>query len=138
MSRHPESPCSTCPYRRDAPIGHWAPEEFRDLLASERTKLGAVYACHGHVKIDPRERGMCAGWLLDQKRRGIPSIMLRLALIRDPEAGPAIEAVNDGGHDLYPSLAAMCRANGVLRRSRPASAMVLGVGRARPKAPVRR
>jgi hypothetical protein len=113
--RHPAEPCSTCPYRKDAPIGRWHRSEFEGLLASEASQLGTVYACHGHGKLGNADRGLCAGWLLDQKKRNVPSIKLRLLLMTSEAACAAIEAVTAGGQDLFPSLAAMCRANGVRR-----------------------
>ncbi len=39
--------------------------------------------------------------------------MLRMHLISSDEALQAFKDVNDGGHKLFPSLQAMCRANGV-------------------------
>lgn len=110
---HPRSPCSTCPYRKDAPLGHWHPIEFRKLLASEGTTFGAVYACHGQAHKEPTARGMCAGWLLDQKKRDVPSIALRVVLLKDSSAVEAIENVTSGGAKLFSSVRAMCRANGV-------------------------
>lgn len=97
-------------------MGHWHPSEFKRLLATEGSELGTVYACHGHVKVKDPDRGMCAGWLLDQKKRNLPSIMLRLLLSRDDAALAAFDAVNDGGHPMFKTLTAMCRANGVRRR----------------------
>lgn len=111
--KHPMSPCSTCPYRKDAPRGYWSDEEFRDLLAREATPMGTLYACHGFAKKTHADRGLCAGWLLDQKRRNVPSIRLRMLLLSDPAAVRAIEEVTDGGVKLFASVEAMCRANGV-------------------------
>ena len=114
MSRHhPTSPCANCPYRVDAPRRHWDRSEFRKLLASEGTELGVVYACHNHARVAPKDRGMCAGWLLDQKNRGIPSIRLRLVLSRNEPAREAFALVSSGGHKLFRTVKSMCRANGV-------------------------
>lgn len=116
VSVHPKSPCASCPYRTDAPRGHWSREEFRGLLASENTTLGAVYACHGHAKVEPKERGICAGWLLDQRRRNVPSIRLRMLLATNDAAAQAMRDATPGdGVKLYPTVKAMCRANGVRR-----------------------
>lgn len=110
---HMTTPCANCPYRKDAPRRLWDASEFRGLLDAERSQLGKVYGCHKQLAIDPKSRGFCAGWLLDQKKRNIPSIALRMVLISDPDAGKALEAVNDGGHEMFKSVEAMCRANGV-------------------------
>jgi hypothetical protein len=91
----------------------WAREEFENLLAADANEFGgAMFGCH-KFRNHPEQAQVCGGWLLDQKRRGCPSIQLRLVLIHKSEAVKAIEEVTDGGHKLYPSIAAMCRANGV-------------------------
>lgn len=113
--KHPKSPCANCPYRVDAPKRLWHREEFEKLLESEQELLGKLYACHKQSHIEPAERGLCAGWLLDQKRRGVPSNALRIALLRDSTVGEALAAVWDGGHKLYATVKQMCRANGVRR-----------------------
>lgn len=70
-------PCNNCPYRKDAPLQHWSIDEFRDLLANDKTQLGAVYGYH---KNDGK---LCTGFVMNQDKRGIPSIKLRTALIAD-------------------------------------------------------
>jgi len=110
---HMTTPCANCPYRKDAPRRLWDVSEFRALLAAERDQIGKVYGCHKQAPLDPKARGFCAGWLLDQKKRNIPSIALRMVLISDPSAVDALEGVSDGGHEMFNSLEAMCRANGV-------------------------
>lgn len=116
MTRHPSSPCTNCPYRKDAPLRYWDRKEFQDLLASEDLEIkpfGSIYSCHNHKNRTDDARGMCAGWLLDQKKRGIPSIYLRVALSLHQHMLDAFYAVNDGGHNLFASVKSMCRANGV-------------------------
>lgn len=105
-------PCKTCPYRQDTPVGIWHPAEFAKLAASDRHDFSPLYACHKYGKAEASDRSMCAGWLLDQMRRNVPSLMLRIKLLDGVLAEQAV-AVTDGGHDLYPSIADMCRANGV-------------------------
>ena len=106
-----KEPCPSCPYRRDAKLEHWHRAEFQRLLHTEEDVLGTLYACHCTRK-DP---SVCVGWLLDQRRRGYPSIMLRLVLVQDDEALRWAEDASDGGHDLYDSVVEMCEANGVTR-----------------------
>lgn len=106
-------PCASCPYRRDAPLRFWDASHFRDLLRADADPVeGPIYGCHGTAKMRAGP-SVCAGWLLDQKERGVPSIRLRLSLVFKPEAVAALEEVTDGGHAMYRSLQAMCRANGV-------------------------
>lgn len=68
------TPCSTCPYRKDAKLKHWDKAEFKDLLKNENSQLGAVYGCH-------KQNGdICVGWLMMQDKNNFPSIMLRIQL----------------------------------------------------------
>jgi hypothetical protein len=108
-----KTPCENCPYRKDAPRKLWDREEFERLLETEADQIVATYACHKQGGLPDAERGFCAGWLLDQRARGLPSIALRMKVLTDGEAAAALEVVSDGGHALYPSVEAMCRANGV-------------------------
>ena len=116
MSCAPRSPCGNCPYRKDAPREHWHPDEFKKLIASDRSVLGSVFLCHkqnGHV---------CVGWLLNQRARNVPSLALRLALMSGPEAkklNEALRSATDGGHELFDSIEAMCAANGIDAGERP-------------------
>lgn len=107
------SPCENCPYRLDAPRRHWAREEFEGVLRSEASYMGALYTCHKHAALPENERGFCAGWLLNQKARNIPSIKLRIQLCYEPDAAAAMQAVNTGGLRMFRTVKAMCRANGV-------------------------
>jgi uncharacterized protein DUF6283 len=109
-------PCKSCPYRRDAPLGLWHRSEFENLLAHDANELhGAMFGCHKDRERPPEERRFCVGWLLDQKRRGLPSIQLRLQLRvgGDEALARALDEITDGGNELYPSVRAMCLANGV-------------------------
>lgn len=109
-----KSPCESCPYRRDARQEFWHPAEFVGLLANDADPvMGKMYACHEGKKLAHEDRSMCAGWLLDQKRRGLPSIQLRLLLTQSEEARAMLEEVNADGLDLYDSIEEMCEANGV-------------------------
>jgi hypothetical protein len=116
MNYDAREPCKTCPYRKDVPPKTWHRSEFENLLAQDRNEFGgAVFQCHQDRPKPAEERGFCIGWLLDQRARGLRSIQLRLHLIKGGEAaGKQIqEAHAPAGVKLYPSIAAMCRANGV-------------------------
>lgn len=111
---HQTTPCANCPYRQDAPTHHWDRAEFRGVLDGEHpASLGKIYNCHQHGELPKEQQGLCAGWMLDQRARRVPSIRFRILLAGDAGARAALEAVNDGGHPMYPSVQAMCRANGV-------------------------
>jgi len=103
-------PCASCPYRTDARPEFWHPAEFVRLLDTERSQLGVVYGCHEYRK-RPNEARVCIGWLLNQRDRGCPSIMLRLAL-RDPAAAACLNEAHSPV-PLYDSVEEMCSVNGV-------------------------
>jgi hypothetical protein len=114
-----DTPCLSCPYRKDAPLRLWHRSEFESLLAHDADPIrGAMFHCHGEVKKPTVERAMCVGWLLDQKKRGTPSIRLRLRLMTNEEAREAFDRVASGGAELYPTIKTMCRANGVRKTRR--------------------
>jgi hypothetical protein len=104
-------PCKSCPYRTDAPAELWSPVEFVNLLATDRTQMGTVYGCHKY-RNRKDEAQVCVGWLLDQKRRNIPSIAFRLKLMSDPAA---VACLNEASSrvPLFESIEDMCEANGV-------------------------
>lgn len=97
-------PCGTCPYRKDAPRRLWARDEFEDLLANENSELGTVYLCH-------KKNGcVCVGWLIEQDRRGLPSIALRLALLRHGIDRHYLDSL-DSTARLFNNIEEMVRAN---------------------------
>lgn len=109
-----KKPCASCPYRKDAPLGFWDKSHFDKLSADDADPLnGAIYQCHGTRK-RPEGTDVCAGWLLDQKRRNIPSIQLRLALFRSKQACDLLEAVDPGELELYGSIDEMVDANNLV------------------------
>jgi len=107
-----KQPCKSCPFRRDTPVGIWDWGHYVQLRRGDTDPLnGALFACHQYRLLSPSEQRPCAGWLLDQRRRGVPSIRLRLALGNNPAAQALFEDARDGGHVLYDSLDEMCDAN---------------------------
>lgn len=103
-------PCASCPYRRDARLAYWHEEEFHRLVLNDGDPImGALYACHGTRRVE--KKSVCGGWLLDQRDRGVPSIQLRLRLMRDEEAVECLETITDGGHERFGSIEEMVRAN---------------------------
>jgi len=107
-----KQPCKGCPFRRDTPIGIWDWGHYVELQEQDADELnGSLFACHKYRLLPQSERRPCAGWLLDQRRRRVPSIRLRLALIGKPEALALFEELRDGGFPLYSSLDEMCAAN---------------------------
>src|ERR1700755_2439595 len=89
-------PCRSCPYRKDAPVKLWAEDEFDKVLAGEADLLGSVFLCHRN------HGGVCVGFLMDQDKRGHPSIALRISLIRHDVTRAYLDSLNSPT-PLYPS-----------------------------------
>lgn len=111
-------PCAKCPYRKDAPLELWSPEEFKGVLEQDKAVLGNVFACHKHGKKMRAEKAapLCAGYVLDQVKRDIPSNALRLLLVRsgNPQRSmDRLKAVSANGLAMYETIEEMCSANGV-------------------------
>lgn len=103
-------PCKSCPYRTDAPIGLWSEEEFVDLLANDRTQMGTLYGCHEYRK-RKHEAQVCVGWLINQRERNVPSMMLRITLMSNKQA---LACYNEANSPVpLHSLEEMCAENGV-------------------------
>lgn len=111
MNTDRRTPCASCPYRKDARLAFWHAKHFEKLLADDVNPFGPLYQCHEDGKKPVEERGLCVGWMLDQKKRNVPSILLRLKLMNDERVGEQLEAISAKGLSLFRSVAAMCRAN---------------------------
>lgn len=106
-----EQPCATCPYRRETARALWHKSEFENLLAADQDEIGAVFGCHMH-RTEPKEQQRpCIGWLLDQKRRGLPSIALRMMFLKNADALALLDRVSETGLRLYSSIEEMIAAN---------------------------
>lgn len=104
-------PCASCPYRTDAPLELWSPEEFLDLLRNDRSQFGTLYGCHKYRKRS-NEAQVCVGWLINQRERNVPSMMLRMTLMSNPQA-LACYNESESPVPLYDSIEDMCIENGV-------------------------
>jgi hypothetical protein len=97
-------PCTTCPYRKDAPLQLWSIYEFKKLLKHDKDFFGAIYGCHkkdGHT---------CVGWLIDQEKRGLPSLALRIDLGKNGVTREYLESLQPLGEH-YRSIEEMVYAN---------------------------
>lgn len=67
MKMHvPKKACSTCPYRRDTPLGVWSPEEYEKLRVFDKEPwedLGSIKTFHCHQENVTRVQTVCRGWL---------------------------------------------------------------------------
>ena len=105
-----KAPCESCPYRKDSKLAFWDKAEFAGLLEQDANHItGHVFGCH-QTRKHP-EPTICAGWLLNQKNRGLPSIQLRMRLIKSEEARTCLVELTDGGNEQYGSIEEMVEAN---------------------------
>lgn len=107
MSNTKRRPCSTCPYLKSTPVGVWDQYEYDKLVAQDH-EFGSIFGCH--LSESPKNATTCIGWLIDQKRRGIPNMKLRLRLMTDAIERKVFEGV-DKSADTYESIEVMCEAN---------------------------
>jgi hypothetical protein len=114
MTKLATKPCEACPYRKDAPKGLWAPQEFLNLVRNDHA-MGNAFGCH--LNSAREEQDVCVGWLADQKRRGVPNVRQRLVLSGEmaPASSPPevarFEAVDESDANLYESIDEMVLAN---------------------------
>jgi len=85
-------------------LQHWDVSHFLDLLESERDTLGKIYQCH------KKDGKMCTGWIMEQDKNRIPSIMLRLKFSRDGTTVADLDTLKCKS-ELYNSIREMCEAN---------------------------
>lgn len=72
------TPCKNCPYLKSAPLALWSELEFIELINNDKNEMfGKVYGCH------KKDDTVCRGWLMNQDSRGLPSIQLRMMLLKN-------------------------------------------------------
>jgi len=98
-----KKPCADCPWRRDAPLGHFPPEAFQRLANSAHDMSRQIFQCHDTTNDVPL---VCAGFL---ERGAEHNLTVRLARSRD-ELMPMDRS---GGEDLYADYREMAIANGL-------------------------
>ena len=98
-------PCDNCPWRKDAPPGHWDPAHFRDIWRNCQDDGHALMLCH---KSKPAEKIEipCAGAVVVL---GFKSIGIRIAALR----GKLDVDAYASDVPLFPTFLAMLRANGI-------------------------
>ena len=96
-------PCADCPWRRDAPPGHFTPDAFERLADSSHDMSLKLFQCHDTTDDVPL---VCAGFL---ERGADHNLMVRPAYSR----GDLEPQDRSGGYDLYEGFREMAVANGV-------------------------
>lgn len=103
-------PCANCPWRVDAPRGHWDPQHFDDIYRNCQDDGQHVMLCHKSNALPKDQRGdvPCQGWI---RVMGFAAIGVRMLAIKGKIT---VEEVEDReGPELFPSFEAMMRANAV-------------------------
>jgi hypothetical protein len=110
-------PCANCPWRVDAPRGYWDPQHFVDIWKHCQDDGLNIMLCHkaNAMPEEQRDSVPCQGWI---RVLGFEAIGVRLLVLREEVTDEEIR--DPGGPDLFPSFAAMMRANKISlpRRSR--------------------
>lgn len=110
MPKH-SKPCSDCPWRRDAPVGHWHPDHFEQIWHGCQDDGMEIMLCHKAAKLPEAERKNlpCRGWILVM---GFAAIGVRLLMsigrITPSELEPTPKCP-----ELYESFEAMVLAQGL-------------------------
>ncbi|MEU6718275.1 DUF6283 family protein [Nonomuraea sp. NPDC046802] len=110
--KHRGFPCGPCPFRRDAPLGVFTPQQFEDMRKTCRSADGhaavnaPLFGCH------PGEPGTdddlaCAGWLAVEGRNSL-RVGLAIAFDRLPDT---VLDPGPGWPELYGSFEEMVEAN---------------------------
>lgn len=101
-------PCSSCPWRVDAPRGYWDPQHFIDVWRRCQDDGMNVMLCHKSATLPKEQRGdvPCQGWI---RVMGFDAIGVRLLVMRGKVTFEEVEDKN--GPELFPTFATMMRAN---------------------------
>lgn len=98
-------PCANCPWRVDAPRGHWDPSHFFEIWRNCQDDGAHEMLCHKSTVSKPLP---CQGWA---RVIGFAAIGIRLAVMRG--ALSAAEVADRSGPKLFRTFATMLRANGL-------------------------
>lgn len=109
------APCSSCPFLRSAPLAYWHPDEYTKLFRMEMLEKEpsstAVFSCHKERSLPASTRRLCAGWMIDQKRKNIPSLALRLLVRRNAAVAEQLRTAAAESGAVYGSVGELVQAN---------------------------
>ena len=110
-------PCENCPWRIDAPRGYWDPQHFKDIWRNCQDDGLNIMLCHKSNALPKEQRPdvPCQGWI---RVTGFDAIGVRILVMRDQATMEEVE--DKAGPELFPTFAAMMRANKIplAKRSR--------------------
>lgn len=101
-------PCENCPWRVDAPRGHWDPQHFVDIWRSCQDDGANIMLCHKSHALPKEDRKdiPCQGWI---RVMGFDAIGVRILAMRGQITFEEVE--DRDGPKLFSSFTAMMRAN---------------------------
>ena len=96
-------PCSSCPWRVDAPRGYWDPQHFIDIFKNCRDDGLNVMLCHKSIALPEKERGdvPCQGWI---RVMGFDAIGVRILVMQGKATRAEVE--DRDGPELFPTFTA--------------------------------
>ena len=78
----------------------------------ENPTASSLFLCHKDKDKPAGQRGLCGGWMLDQRRRNIPSLALRMACITSKGDALATQLAEiTGTGDCYEDVDELIRLN---------------------------
>tara|TARA_R110000772_G_scaffold35637_4_gene85805 strand:+ start:21739 stop:22104 length:366 start_codon:yes stop_codon:yes gene_type:complete len=98
------SPCGSCPYRKDSKLATWDKTEFEKLLEFDKDYIGKTYKCHKN------DGSCCKGWLMNQDKRSLPSIALRIMLSKEEVSFEYLDSLNCES-EMFETIEEMAEAN---------------------------
>ena len=103
-------PCNNCPWRKDAPREHWAPDHLTTIFRTCQDDGNHIMLCHKANALPKARRGrlVCQGWV---RVLGFHAIGVRLAAMAGRVTKQEVE--DKSGPALFRSFAAMLHANRV-------------------------
>ena len=118
-------PCSSCPWRVDAPRDYWDPQHFVDIWRNCQDDGTNIMLCHKATALPKEERPEvpCQGWI---RVMSFDAIGVRLLVMRGQVTFEEVE--DKDGPKLFQTFAAMMKANKIPlpRRSRTTPRTVRG------------
>ena len=102
LPKPPKVPCGSCPYRKDAPSGIWARDEYEKLPqydgeTMEQFHKGgiALFFCHQN------DGCLCGGWLMTHDRDHLVALRMHPVDASVWDYSPAVEVFASGqeAHD---------------------------------------
>ena len=103
-------PCNDCPWRKDAPPGHWHPDHFHSIWRTCQDDGTHIMQCH-KSKPESEQILPCQGWV---RVVGDEAIGVRIGLFKGTITREELADRAGVGVTLYASFEEMVRAQGIV------------------------